>query len=257
MLAIAVDARAQDADRDACIKAYVDAQSARKDGALRRAEERLEQCAAAACPGMIQRDCAQWLDEVKRALPSIIVMARDDRGQDLLDAVVTVDGTVVPLDGKALALDPGKHTVSASLHGGEPQRLVVVLAEGEHERPVTITFPLGPPGAASAGPTAASHASVVPVGAWVLGGVGVASLGLFAYFAARSASDRASLGCDRGCSDADYGHVNDEMTAADVTLAVGAASLGVALVWWLLSGHDTSTTAGPARGGLGVSGVFR
>jgi hypothetical protein len=265
VLGTANGALAQDAGRDACIQAYVDAQSARKDGALRRAEQRLEQCAVAECPGMIQRDCSQWLDEVKRALPSIVITARDDRGRDLLDATVTVDGEPVPLDGKPLALDPGRHTVSASARGGAPQQQVLVLAEGEHERPVTITFPLGTAGDAStpapsatfSAPPATEHATSVPVGAWILGGVSLVSLGVFTYFGVRGANDRVSLGCDRGCSDASYGHVNDELTAADVSLGVGAAALGVALLWWWLSRDSTPSAAGPAVGVRGVAGVFR
>lgn len=196
-------ARADDLDRATCIQVYVAAQSDRKAGSLLRARQRLELCANTACPGMVQRDCSQWLDEVSRALPTIVLAARDDAGGDLRGATATVDGTPVALDGHPIPLDPGQHLVrvSTALAGTKEQSFV--LAEGEHDRAVVVAFttakpaPLVAEGPPPVRPTRSS--SSVPLASWVLGGVGVVALGAFTYFAVRGATDRSGLGCDRGC----------------------------------------------------------
>ena len=126
-----------------------------------------------------------------------------------------------------------------------------MLTEGEHGRPVTAVFGRR----VAVRPAEPS----VPVASWVLGGIGIASLGVFGTFAALGASDRASDGCDRGCSDASYTHVNNEFIAADVALAVGLASLSAAAIWLLVrrSSRDAThaaraVTAGGAPFRLGT-----
>jgi hypothetical protein len=244
VVASAPSARA--ADRDACVDAYVGAQSARKGGSLLAARRQLEMCTDAACPGMIRRDCAEWLEQVNKALPSVVLVARDEAGHDLLGATATVDGGPVRIDGRTVLLDPGKHVVRVRTAAGEQHEEAIVLAEGEHDRAVVVVFPsaVAPPapqGPAPAEPQPASEgARRVPVASWVLGGLGVVALGLSGAFAIRGASDRTSLGCDRGCGNGQYDSVNREFIVADVALVAGVALLGAAAVVWLTQTHPGS-----------------
>jgi hypothetical protein len=245
VLGAASAAQADPPDRDACIKAYVDAQGARKAGELLRAEQGLAVCANDVCPGMVKRDCTQWLEEVTRALPSVILIARDDRGGDLLDVATTVDGQRVPLDGKPLPLDPGKHSMHFEHAGAPPRDQVVLLAEGEHARPVIATFP-----SVIDVRVRAEGSRRVPAASWALGGVGGVAAGVFTYFAVRGTNDRVSLGCERGCSEANYSRVDGEFTAADVALGISVASLGTAVVVWLVTHRQPPVQAQGTRGGL-------
>src|SRR5690349_1521084 len=62
---------ADEADR--CIAAHHDAQSARRDGALRRARTALVACSEQRCPSLVRDDCARWLTDVERRLPTLLV----------------------------------------------------------------------------------------------------------------------------------------------------------------------------------------
>jgi hypothetical protein len=228
----ATHAQAGPVDRAACIEAYVAAQDARKSGALLLARKQLEICADSACPGMVRRDCAEWLDDVHHALPSIVLVARDANGKDLLDVTATVDEQPVRIDGHPLVLDPGRHSVRVRTASGEAREEGIVLAEGERSRQVAFVFPAPP-----------SAARSVPLVSWITGGLGIASLGVFGAFAARGASDRARFGCDHACPSGEYAVANREFTVANVALATGVALLGVAVVAWVIHPREPA----PAR----------
>jgi hypothetical protein len=237
-LSLACPARADEPDRAACVQAYVDAQAVRKAGELLHARGQLELCSKPSCPGMVQRDCSTWLEEVNRALPTVVLVVRDEKGRDRLDATATADGVPVALDGHPVALDPGPHTVLVRAQGARVQEQRFVLAEGEHDRSVVVVLARGaaePPAEGVRGETSRS----VPAASWVLGGAAVVSLGVFGYFAARGASDRATFGCDRGCGSADYNQVNREFWAGDAALGIGLALVGAAAVVWLVSGDSS------------------
>jgi hypothetical protein len=221
-------------DRASCVEAYVAAQNARKASHLLEAAQGLTRCARDECPGMIKRDCSQWLDEVSRALPSLVLSVRDDRGRDILGAQVFVDERPVPIDGRLLPVDPGKHAVRVRLLDGAQHDEVVVVAVGEKERAVTIVVP--------SSPRVASRARI-PIASFVLGGVAVVGLGVGMYFGIRGAADRASYGCAMGCSPTNYAIVSREFDAADIALGVGVAAAAAALAWWLFAPKHAAPSA--------------
>jgi hypothetical protein len=237
-LSVPCPVRADEPDRAACVQAYVDAQAGRKTGERLRARGELELCAKPSCPGMVQRDCSTWLEEVNRALPTVVLVVRDEKGRDRLDVTALADGAPVALDGHPVALDPGPHTVLVRTQGARTKEERFVLAEGEHDRSVVVVLPSSaaeqPPESAR-GETSRS----VPAASWVLGGAAVVSLGVFGYFAARGASDRSTFGCDRGCGSADYNQVNREFWAGDAALGIGLALAGAAAIVWLVSGESS------------------
>jgi hypothetical protein len=84
------------------------------------AREKFAVCAAAECPPVVQGDCAGWLASVEKALPSVVLMAKDDGGASLIDVKVTMDGQpfLKRLDGRAVSVDPGPHTFRFEGPGG-------------------------------------------------------------------------------------------------------------------------------------------
>ena len=103
------------ASREDCTDSYTQAQKLRKQGKLVAARDELKICVQHDCPGLIVNDCAQWLDEVQSALPSVVPLATDEAGANLLDVKVSLDGAplVNALAGQAIDIDPGT-TISPS-----------------------------------------------------------------------------------------------------------------------------------------------
>ena len=100
-------------------------------------------CAQAACPELVQHDCARFADEVERLLPTVTFVARDAAQNDLPDTSVYVDGTLVASelgDGKARPIDPGRHQVRF-VHAGREAVIEVVVVQGEKGRAIVGAFP--------------------------------------------------------------------------------------------------------------------
>ena len=87
---------------EACLAAYERSQELRLDGKFEASREQLSQCVDEGCPGLVRKDCSQWLGELDAAMPTIIFNARDAEGKDLVSARVRVDGNVMleKLDGR-------------------------------------------------------------------------------------------------------------------------------------------------------------
>src|SRR3569832_1430648 len=71
----AAPAEAQEAapSKASCAEAYESAQESRVSGALQQTRSRLAYCAQTECPSFVQKDCARWLEEVDKELPSVVV----------------------------------------------------------------------------------------------------------------------------------------------------------------------------------------
>lgn len=81
---------------------------ARAAGKLREARAHFLECAR--CGSL---SCGELATAMLDEIPTVLVVARDRAGREILDATVTIDGAQVAaeVDGKAIALDPGTHTV--------------------------------------------------------------------------------------------------------------------------------------------------
>jgi hypothetical protein len=234
------DAIAADKAAVACIQSAEQGEGARKAGQLLHARELFAQCSARECPGMLRRDCAAWLEDADRQIPSIVLGAHDAEGRDVIDARASVDGSLVRerLDGNPIALDPGSHAVRFERAGLPPVELHVVLRAGEKNRPILATLaPPAPPAPLPApvptpapAPAPIDHSRHVPAGAWLLGGAGVVALGVFGYFGVTGMNDANMLRstCAPGCTDAQVQSVRWNLVAADIGLGVGALSLAAA-----------------------------
>lgn len=177
-LALGVATPASADDKSECIAASERAQRMRIDGKLPEARASLLVCARASCPAVVRQDCSVWLSEVSQLMPSIVIAAKDPKGADLVKVRVRLDQTTIAeqLDGKAIPVPTGSHTLHAEHEGFAPVDVPVLIREGEKARSVEVRFGA----AAAAGSSApADHAeasgghSIFP---WIVAGVGGATL---------------------------------------------------------------------------------
>jgi len=234
-------------DFERCVSAFEQAQVERKKGGLLKARLELMICVQPTCPIAARQDCTRWLDEVDAALPTVVIEARDAHGREVRDVRVLVDSGLVAthLDGKAISVDPGTHSFHFELAGASPVDQQIVIREGQKNRQLGVRFDRGPaPSAPSAGPRP------VPPLAIVLAGVGVASLGAFAVFGAKSLADEDKLEteCAPDCSPEDADPIATERIVADVCLGVGIAALvGAAIVFLSRPTRPSEPTARAAQ----------
>jgi hypothetical protein len=265
--ALAPVARAADKPALACIRAAEDGQAARDANQFLRARELFAVCAAPECPAVLRKDCTSWLEEVKRRIPSIVVSVRDRGGHDVLDAQASIDGVVRqrPLDGRAIELDPGLHSVRVEAAQSEPIETKVVLGAGEKDRPILVTLGAPQPSMAEATPARATPAppssgeaqslaplpeqpaphKTLPLATYLLGGAAVVAMGVFGYFGIRGLVDANHLRgtCAPGCAPARVDGVEGELRAADIALGVGTLSLAGAMAFAIWGSSSAGRTA--------------
>jgi hypothetical protein len=155
----AITARA-DPTKDQCVDADTRAQSLRRDGKLSAAREQLKVCVSQACPQLVRDDCAQRLDEVERAQPTIVFEVHDAAGKDLSAVRVLLDGHawLERVDGSPVAIDPGAHTFTFQAMGQPPITQPFIIREGDKARRerVVIGTAYGPPPAPAPAPAPAA-----------------------------------------------------------------------------------------------------
>jgi hypothetical protein len=262
-LASAAPARAD--EKTACVTAYERSQVLRKEGKLRRAREELRTCSRGTCPALVRTDCVAWLDQVESSYPSIVIRAEKD-GADVAAVRVVEDNEVIAtrLDGKAIELEPGEHVFRFETDGAPPVSLTMVVHEAEKNRVVPVHFagPHKEPLASAASADGADTTSrPVPVGVYALGGVGLAGLAGFTVLGAIGKSNESSLksSCSPNCAKSDIDSVRAKYLAADVSLAIGVASLATAAIWYLARPTEhapsalTAFTVSPTPSGASLS----
>jgi hypothetical protein len=236
-------------DKQACADAYEQGQRLRRDRALLESRVRFVTCSRV-CPPALQAECTGWLDEVNRALPTVVLAARLADGSDLVDVHVQLDGRpfVDRLDGKAVELDPGQHTFSFHAAQTEAIEQRIVVREGEKERALTVVLGSTPRVAALSPPPGAPVTRPIPVAVWALLGLGAAGLGMFAGFGLAGRSEQSSTldACRPACSPTLANGVLEKYRVADVSLGVAAAAVAAATVIFLVR----PTHPVPTRGDL-------
>lgn len=233
---------------DECLDAYDGSQRARRAGQLVEAQRQLLSCAQVSCPDAVSKECTRWLREVNDALPTLVIGVRDAKGHDLSNVRVTEGDRVLAerLDGRAIELDPGEHRLRLELGGGRSLDRRVVVRQGEKNRLLQIQLDAPKPKAKSKpSPTlaAARPEPGIPTLAIVLGGVGIAALGSFAYFALDAQSDVDDLErrCKPTCDQSKVDRAARKALVADISLGVGVVALGAA--GWVVVARPE-----PARG---------
>ncbi|HEX7453908.1 MAG TPA: hypothetical protein VF294_16560 [Polyangiaceae bacterium] len=213
-----------------CARAYEQAQEQRHSGKLLESRLQLEQCAKDECPEFIRADCSAWYNELQAELPSVVLAARS-AGQDLPAVRVSAAQRLLAasMDGQAVELDPGEYDFEFTAAGMQPHTEHVLISRGEHNRLLRVELvPIAEDQGAKGAPASSPPRSWLVPG--VLGGVAVVGLASFGAFGVWGHSGETQLQstCSPGCSKAQISSVKTRYTVADVSLAVGVASLGLA-----------------------------
>jgi len=234
----------------ACLDASSKAQTLRDAHKLVEAREQLRVCAAALCPSVVQSDCANWLADVEKALPSVVLVAKNGAGSDLADVTVSVDGQLLAskLDGQALPINAGPHTFHFERGDGSTLDRQVIIREGEKNQEVAAVLgaaapvsPAPPPAATSAPDSSGLHpveqqgsSSPLRTAGWVLGAAGVVGLGVGAVFGAVAMGEKSSADCNANnqCQPGPLSSARSAALGSDVGFIAGGVLLaaGAALV---------------------------
>jgi hypothetical protein len=230
-------------DKAKCRASFEAAQSLRDEGKLSSAREEMTTCTRV-CPSAFAKLCEGWLGDVEKSIPTIVLRAvRGER--DLVDVTIAIDGKQVAtkIDGKAIPLDPGTHTIALKSEG-ETVTQEIVVAAGEKNRIVLVTFAAPKVVEKKPEPAPAIEPAKPPIAAIVVTGLGVVALGGFAYFGLKGDSDHHSLvdSCSKtaSCSQDDKDKVLREWRTADVFLASGVVLVSVGTYLFLT--HDSGST---------------
>ena len=236
-----------------CADAAERGQELRDAHRLVEARRELVVCAQRECPNVVRTPCLEWLEQLDRRTPSLVVGVKDEQGHDVADVTVTLDG--VPLaatvTSTAVAVNPGTHVVRYAAPGFDPLEAPVVLREGEPLRVLAATLhrtgappPEGPPP-----PPAPNAARGIPVLPIVLGGVSVVALSIFAYEGLSGAADyrRLDRECGPHCSSSRIDGVRSTFLIADIALVVGVLAAGGALGTWLFDRPRAPATTASGR----------
>lgn len=282
-------------DKQLCIAAAEQGQSQRDDGKYRAARTSFLNCAQDRCPRVIAQSCTKWLRELDESAPTIVLGAKNERGDDLTDVKVTFDGApfATQLDGKPLEADAGEHVIRFERDGSQPVEQKLLLRAGEKARVVSVTMrSIGSPdqpnpsangettGPMPAAPEPALSAHRVLAGSFGIGALAAAGVGVFFLLEANhqkndAAGLRAGL-MSSACTDqpgtAQCQSLNSAVTSQyndrnlSTILFAGAGGLAAgAIITWLVwpkseapAAPQTTGTLVPLRSGaaLQLSGSF-
>jgi len=288
--------RAAHADAKAeCVAAVDQGQQLRDESKYRRAREAFVTCARDVCPGVVAKRCTQWLGDLDKAMPTVVLAARDEHGGDVSDVRVSLDGALFAerLDGAPIAIDPGEHVLRFERAGSDPVEQKIVARANEKGRVIAVTIHPSAPVSATPKPAAASTVAVdagsaAPRGSFftarnvttvTLIGLAAVATGGAIYFGVQSKSEadtaagfrstnpanacaRASSATCQQWSDAVDAQNRDATLNVAMFIAAGALAAGGAAAWLLWPSdkpHDAAwiaPTVAPGRAGLSFGARF-
>jgi hypothetical protein len=257
-------ARAQENpnEADACFTAAERAQPLVKQKRLREARAELEVCARDVCPQIARTDCRDWLADVARGQPSIVIAAHEvnesQNTRDVYGARAIIDGAIVvdKVDPKPIAIDPGLHRLRLERAGFGPIEQSIEIHEGEKGRVVTFTWrtswvPLPPHARQPARPT--------PPSVYVMGALGAAGVGVGTYLEVTGLQRRDGelRQCSPHCTQTQVDDVRNITRAGDISVGVGALFAVGAIILYVVrptvstshSDEEVGLAAGPVPGG--------
>lgn len=263
-LSVVCGARLASADDASCIAASEQSLVLRQQEKLHDELKQLATCADAACPAEVREECARRIADVNAAMPTLIFGAKDGAGNDRDQVVVSMDGVLLmtSLDGRAIAVDPGEHTLRFVAPHETPVEKQIIVREGEKDRReiVVIGAPAAP--AVAHGASFWNTQRALALGALGLGVVGLGLGGWFGGFAL-SAHDQESSDCPAaGClhylqAKADYDTAQTDATASTVAFIAGGVLAATGIVLWIASPRVRVAPTTTAHGaGLVIGGEF-
>lgn len=249
---------------DACVASYEEGQRLRKAGQLRRAMSELRLCTHA-CPTVLARDCRAWATELEGQLARLTIVVRAADGSAVDAPSLTVDGEPLALGAEGAAfVDPGSRSIRVEAAGLRSVTRVVSLEPGEA---LALDIVLEPPTAPEreVTPPVAPTPRDPPVLGYVVGGAGVALLGLGASLAIKGHVDVSDLRdeCAPSCDEDDVDSVRGLWIGGGVAAGVGLIAVSIAT--WMFMKPELQTSGitwvpelrfSPELGAASVSGTF-
>ncbi|HEY8076061.1 MAG TPA: hypothetical protein VIF62_18165 [Labilithrix sp.] len=274
-------------DRAECMASYANGQKLRGAGKLGDARAAYATCADLACPAKVRADCKLKGDAIDKLLPSVVVTAKDEKGADVVDANVEIDGKLVSdrLTGKPVPMDTGAHVIKITPKDGEPLEQKILVVEGEKNRVVNFvvkakaeTTPTPTPTPVEPTPTPVTPTPTPPpkesedeskkrahgAAPWIVAGIGLGAVAAGASFLKRAADIQAEV--DFACHSFNNPEIecvqdtrkSDAQTAAVVSFIAGGTLLAGGLLWHVLEPVDKPpppTTAPWILIGAGLTAV--
>ncbi len=228
-------------------------------GDYRLALYEAQQAKAAEAP-----EIEQALDALEQRLPTLVLRVP----AELAGVQLELDGVRIGAGQLAepLPVDPGAHRVVATLRDGRRWERAFVAADGEAielevtppaavatpaPAPPLPSPPQRPSPEAAPPPTTSSSPALAPWVAVGVGGVGLVAAGTF-YWLHRSAEADLDAGCVNDVCptalEATQQRSDRYALLSGVSLGVGAAGLGTALVLWLTEREPAAPAPATARG---------
>jgi hypothetical protein len=166
MLTATASAHAQGAEQ--CNPAYEEADALLHVGGdkLLDARDKLRICARPACKAWMVKECTKSLTEVEARIPSVVFVARDASGTELVDVTVTSGERTLAsrLDGRSVEVGPGERVFVFVTTGGRRVSQKAIVKEGEKAQRVTATFAAAnQPAAVAPAPVALAPVTPAPV----------------------------------------------------------------------------------------------
>ncbi len=256
-------ASTDEATKQRCVGSFKRAQRLLRRSQLLSARAELYVCGQPECPDVVEVKCVGWLEEVRRAIPTVVVAALDEHGHDVVDAEVAIDddALALSLDGLPLELDPGPHNVRVT-HRGRSVSQRILAVQGAQNRPIQLRFevPRTPVSDRS------SPGFQLPVLSWLGFGLGATGLVVGTATGIAAILEAKALDCP---NDICFQYQEDALfrgralahtaTASFVVAGVGSL-VGVAGLTWL---RPKGAAPAPLRiglavtpGSLGLEGTF-
>ena len=259
-----------------CIAESEAAQQERTDDHLRKARDLFKACSATDCPQSVRSDCERSFDEVDRATPTIVVIARSGT-RDVTGVRVFMDDEPIAerLDGHELAVDPGAHRIRLEDDAGVTLSSRPIIAHAAEKNRV-IQFEIALPASHDEPPTESRHTA----GPWIIVSFGAAALIAGGVMLALGQSDIATsrdkciLNTDGSYSctpslttpdGRDRASLNSSGTTLDTAsifaFAGGGVAIAAGLLWHFLERPRARSVAiaplvGPSLAGLTLDARF-
>jgi hypothetical protein len=206
-----------------CVADHVAGQEVRLQNHLLEARSHFRACAQARCPAVIAKACTDFLRELEPRIPSVVPVVRDEKGNDVIDGALLLDGAAVPLGawGKAREVEPGAHELTFDRGGQVVARKTVMISEGEKNRrlELTVTTAMQEPPAAPSDP-------LRTVG-WIGIGLGTTAIAGSIVLWSVASTEHAELKetCAPTCDEGAVAGPKTKALAGDVLLGSGLALL--------------------------------
>ncbi len=242
---------AHDAER--CAASYEVSQEYRHKGKYLEARQKIADCKVL-CPKVLARDCTLWDEELDSAIPSIVVVARDESGRVLQDLRLSVDGRVVAqrLDGTPIEVNPGRHSLQVQGDQGPGTQIVLDVSDGSKGRTVEVRLRSPQPKRT----LVTQDESVKPAASmfWVHGllGLGTAAFASGTVLALSGRSDAQHLRetCKPHCEQDAVDPVFRKLLFADISFGIGIGA--VATATWLYLRRPGVTEAPMTKSQFGI-----